>query len=85
MVNLRRPIPLPAAIKETSYAYQTTLFNRCMPNGIAFTSSSFKAFGGHLLSATVGTGSLEITVIVHDKKLQRKMEEPLGANVLQLQ
>ncbi len=49
------------------------------------TDASFTAFGGHLLSATVGTGSLEITVIVHDKKLERKMEEPLGANVLQLQ
>ncbi|MCX2481510.1 DNA-binding protein [Pedobacter sp. MC2016-15] len=49
------------------------------------TDASFKAFGGHLLSATVSTGSLEITVIVHDKKLERKMEEPLGANVLQLQ
>lgn len=49
------------------------------------TDASFKAAGGHLLSATVGTGSLEITVILHDKKLQRKKEEPLGANVLQLQ
>jgi predicted DNA-binding protein with PD1-like motif len=49
------------------------------------TDASFQAFGGHLLSATVGTGSLEITVIVHDKKLARRMEEPLGANVLQLQ
>jgi len=49
------------------------------------TDASFKAAGGHLLSATVSTGSLEITVIVHDKKLERKMEEPLGANVLQLQ
>lgn len=49
------------------------------------TDASFKAFGGHLLAATVGTGSLEITVILQDKKLQRKMEEPLGANVLQLQ
>jgi len=49
------------------------------------TDASFKATGGHLLAATVSTGSLEITVIVHDKKLERKMEEPLGANVLQLQ
>jgi predicted DNA-binding protein with PD1-like motif len=49
------------------------------------TDASFKAAGGHLLAATVSTGSLEITVIVHDKKLERKMEEPLGANVLQLQ
>ncbi|WP_442591367.1 PPC domain-containing DNA-binding protein [Pedobacter sp. AW31-3R] len=49
------------------------------------TDASFKAWGGHLLSATVSTGSLEIMVIVHDKRLERKMEEPLGANVLQLQ
>lgn len=48
------------------------------------TDDSFRAFGGHLLSATVGTGSLEVTVIVHEKKLERKMEQPLGANVLQL-
>jgi predicted DNA-binding protein with PD1-like motif len=46
------------------------------------TDASFKAFGGHLLSATVGTGSLEITVIVHDKRLECRMEEPMGANVL---
>lgn len=49
------------------------------------TDANFKAWGGHLLSATVSTGSLEITVIVHEKKLERKMEDPLGANVLQLQ
>ncbi|MEJ2880468.1 PPC domain-containing DNA-binding protein [Pedobacter sp. GR22-6] len=49
------------------------------------TDASFKAWGGHLLSATVSTGSLEINVTVHDKKLERKREEPLGANVLQLQ
>ena len=49
------------------------------------TDASFRAFGGHLLSAEVSTGSLEIQVTVHDKRLERKMEEPLGANVLQLQ
>lgn len=48
------------------------------------TDSNFQAFGGHLLAATVGTGSLEITVLVHDRKLERKLEQPLGANVLQL-
>lgn len=31
------------------------------------TDKSFKAWGGHLLSAEVSTGSLEITVIVHEK------------------
>lgn len=42
----------------------------------------FKAYGGHILSGTVGTGSLEILVTVHDKKLERIMEKQLGANVL---
>jgi len=48
------------------------------------TGNDFKAYGGHLLSATVDTGSLEIMVTVHDHKLERKLEQPLGANVLQL-
>jgi predicted DNA-binding protein with PD1-like motif len=48
------------------------------------TGKDFKAYGGHLLSATVGTGSLEITVHLHDKPLKLIKEEPLGANVLQL-
>ncbi len=42
----------------------------------------FKAYGGHILSGTVGTGSVEILVTVHDKKLERIKEEQLGANVL---
>ena len=46
------------------------------------TNKKFKAFGGHILSATVGTGSLEILVTVHDKKLERKKDEALGANIL---
>lgn len=52
-------------------------------HGVA-TGSDFKAYGGHLLAATVDTGSLEVVVIVHPKKLERKLEQPLGANVLQL-
>ncbi|UKT64272.1 PPC domain-containing DNA-binding protein [Pedobacter mucosus] len=48
------------------------------------TDRTFAAFGGHLLSATVDTGSLEVLVTLHDVKLERKMEQPLGANVLQL-
>lgn len=48
------------------------------------TDKTFQAYGGHLLEATVSTGSLEVLVTVHDKTLQRKMELPLGANVLQL-
>lgn len=46
------------------------------------TGKDFKAFGGHILSGTVSTGSLEIMVTVHDKKLERIKEEKLGANVL---
>jgi predicted DNA-binding protein with PD1-like motif len=48
------------------------------------TGKDFTARGGHLLAATVGTGSVEINVIVHDKRLERVEEQPLGANVLQL-
>ncbi|GAB3255495.1 DNA-binding protein [Larkinella harenae] len=48
------------------------------------TDRSFQAYGGHMLSATVGTGSVEILITIHDKPLQRVKEEPLGANVLQL-
>jgi len=44
----------------------------------------FNAYAGHILSATVSTGSLEVMITPHDKKLERKFEEPLGANVLQL-
>jgi len=48
------------------------------------TDKNFEAHGGHLLGATVGTGSVEILITVHDKRLERIKEEPLGANVLQL-
>ena len=46
------------------------------------TGKDFMAYGGHILSGTVSTGSVEIMVTVHDKKLERIMEQPLGANVL---
>lgn len=49
------------------------------------TTKKFKAVGGHLLSAKVGTGSVEIMVIVHDTRLERKKDETLGANVLCLE
>jgi predicted DNA-binding protein with PD1-like motif len=45
---------------------------------------NFKAYAGHILAATVSTGSVEILVIVHDKKLLRVKDEKTGANVLQL-
>lgn len=46
---------------------------------------TFSAFGGHVLSAVVGTGSLEVTVTVHSDKLERRVDPEIGANVLQLQ
>lgn len=49
------------------------------------TDKNFQAHGGHLLAAIVGTGSLELNFIVHDKKLTRKIDEQIGANVLQLE
>jgi len=48
------------------------------------TDKEFKSYGGHMLAAIVGTGSVEIMIIVHDKPLDRIMEQPLGANVLSL-
>lgn len=48
------------------------------------TDKNFIAYGGHLLEATVGTGSVEILVTIHDKPLERIFEQPLGANVLNL-
>ncbi len=46
------------------------------------TTKRFKAYGGHIMDAKVGTGSLEIMITVHDKRLERKKDEVLGANVL---
>jgi predicted DNA-binding protein with PD1-like motif len=48
------------------------------------TGKDFTAHGGHMLGATVGTGSVEIIITVHDKQLERITEQPLGANVLNL-
>ena len=48
------------------------------------TGKDFAAYGGHMLEATVGTGSVEILITLHDKPLERIMEQPLGANVLNL-
>ena len=45
---------------------------------------SFGAVGGHVLGLTVGRGSFEITVLVHERRLERAMDAAIGANVLQL-
>lgn len=52
-------------------------------HGVA-TDDKFNAYGGHILSLHVGTGSMEIYITVNDQKLERKVEQPLNANVLQL-
>lgn len=46
------------------------------------TGNDFTAHGGHILNGTVGTGSVEILITIHDKKLERVKEKELGANVL---
>lgn len=52
-------------------------------HGVA-TDKEFNAFGGHILSLNVGTGSMEIYITLYSEKLERKIEQPLNANVLQL-
>ncbi len=52
-------------------------------HGVA-TDENFRAYGGHILEATVSTGSVEILITTHDSVLQRHKEDPPGANVLQL-
>ncbi|TCK36589.1 hypothetical protein B0G84_5599 [Paraburkholderia sp. BL8N3] len=43
---------------------------------------NFNAFGGHLLDLEVGTGSMEITLLRHEKRLERGIDPCIGANVL---
>jgi predicted DNA-binding protein with PD1-like motif len=47
--------------------------------------NTFQTFGGHILKATVSTGSVEIFITSHDKRFVRKRDESLGADVLQLE
>jgi uncharacterized protein len=44
----------------------------------------FQAVGGHVLALVVGRGSFELTVNVYDQRLERRFDEGIGANVLQL-
>ena len=46
--------------------------------------STFAAFGGHLLALEVGTGSMELSITVHQHVLQRRTDAHTGANVLDL-
>jgi len=50
----------------------------------AVSGRDFQVVGGHILEAEVGTGSAEITVLVHDKERQRALDRALGVNVLDL-
>lgn len=52
-------------------------------HGVA-TDDKFDAYGGHILGLKVGTGSMEVYITVNQEKLERKIEQPLNANVLQL-
>lgn len=45
----------------------------------------FHAYGGHLLDLMVSTGSVEITILLHDKHLERATDKNLGADVLGMQ
>ena len=44
----------------------------------------FSVVGGHLLALTVGRGSLEVTLLRHDRRLERTEEPSIGANILRL-
>jgi predicted DNA-binding protein with PD1-like motif len=44
----------------------------------------FSAVGGHVLGLVVGRGSFEMTVNMYDQRLERRFEDDIGANVLQL-
>jgi uncharacterized protein len=46
--------------------------------------SDFTAVGGHLLALEVGTGSLEITVVLHPTRLERIVDPVIQANILEL-
>lgn len=46
--------------------------------------NNFTTFGGHILSAVVSTGSLELFITVTNKKFEQIKEEELGANVLEV-
>jgi predicted DNA-binding protein with PD1-like motif len=47
-------------------------------------NAGFATVGGHLLGLEVGTGSLEITVTLHERRLERQVDPRIGANILSL-
>src|SRR5262245_2478377 len=48
------------------------------------TGADFIAHGGHILRLEVGTGSMEITVTLHEQRLEREIEPTIRANILTL-
>lgn len=44
----------------------------------------YTTVGGHLLALSVGRGSLEVTIFVHEQRLERRKDPEIGANILQL-
>jgi predicted DNA-binding protein with PD1-like motif len=44
----------------------------------------YTTVGGHLLALSVGRGSLEVTIVVHDRHLERVKDQDIGANILRL-
>jgi predicted DNA-binding protein with PD1-like motif len=45
---------------------------------------TFHTYGGHILDAQVSTGSVEILITLHPQRLERKRDEALGADVLDI-
>ncbi|PWV97765.1 hypothetical protein DFR52_106290 [Hoeflea marina] len=48
------------------------------------TGADYLATGGHILDLEVGTGSMEITILRHDKRLEREIDPVIQANILQV-
>jgi predicted DNA-binding protein with PD1-like motif len=44
----------------------------------------YTTVGGHLLALSVGRGSLQVTILVHEQRLERRKDPESGANILQL-
>lgn len=73
---------------ELASMHGTIAFKDAMPSihahGVA-ADKSFQTVGGHILEATVSTGSVEIFIVNHNKMFNRKKDETLGADVLRLE
>jgi len=45
---------------------------------------TFHTYGGHILNAQVSKGSVEVLITVHSQRFERKRDETLGADVLDI-